>query len=170
MDKFSDLYTNRKGNTIRGYRTIERVYDSEYTVVVTYNEKTAQKQRIKTEESVKKITERFCEMEKNINNRHRGKKATMKGVAQRVDDFLHKQHKILFSWDLDEKNQRFSWSLNDTAMKEREKMYGKNVLFTDLSDWKTEDIAKTYNSNSIVENDFKALKNRLLISVKPLFQ
>ena len=104
MAKFSDLYTNRKGNTIKGYRTTEKVYDSEYTVVVTYNERTAQKQRIKTEESVKKITERFCEMEKSINNRHRGKKATMKGVAQRVDDFLHKQHKILFSWDLDEKN------------------------------------------------------------------
>ena len=169
MAKFSDLYTNRKGNIIRGYRTIEKVYDAEYTVVVTYNERTAQKQRIKTEESVKRITERFCEMEKSINNRHRGKKATMKGVAQRVDDFLHKQHKILFSWDFDEKNQRFSWNLNGTAMTEREKTYGKNVLFTDLSDWKTEDIAKTYNSKSIVEDDFKALKNRLLIPMKPFF-
>jgi transposase len=169
MAKFSDLYTNRKGNTIKGYRTTEKVYDSEYTVVVTYNERTAQKQRIKTEESVKKITERFCEMEKSINNRHRGKKATMKGVAQRVDDFLHKQHKILFSWDLDEKNQKFSWSLNDTAMKERERMYGKNILFTDLSGWKTEDIAKTYNSKSIVEDDFRVLKNRLLIPMKPFF-
>jgi transposase len=145
------------------------VYDSEYTVVVTYNERTAQKQRIKTEESVKRITERFRKMEKSINNPHRGKKATKKGIAQQADDFLHKQHKILFSWDLDEKNQRFSWSLNDTAMKEREKRYGKNVLFTDLSGWKTEDIAKTYNSKSIVEDDFKALKNRLLISVKPFF-
>ncbi|EQD66953.1 hypothetical protein B2A_00918, partial [mine drainage metagenome] len=59
MAKFSELYTNRKGNKIMGYRTKEKVYDAEYTVVVTYNEKTAQKQRIKTEESVKKITEGF---------------------------------------------------------------------------------------------------------------
>jgi transposase len=48
-------------------------------------------------------------------------------------------------------------------------MYGKNVLFTDLGSWKTEDIAKTYNSKSIVEDDFKVLKNRLLIPMKPFF-
>ena len=38
-----------------------------------------------------------------------------------------------------------------------------------MKDWKTEDIAKTYNSKSIVEDDFKALKNRLLIPIKPFF-
>jgi transposase len=97
MSKFSELYTNRKGNAIRGYRTIEKVYDGEYTIVVTYNEKTAQKQRTKTEESIKKITEHLQKLERSINNPHRGKKATMKGVAQQVDDFLHKQHKVLFS-------------------------------------------------------------------------
>lgn len=169
LDKFDNLYTNRKGNTIKGYRTTEKVYDAEYTVVVTHNEKTAQKQRIKTEESIKRITEKFQELEKSINNPHRGRKATMKGIAQQIDDFLHKQHKVLFSWDFDEKAQKFSWGLNDAAIKEREKMYGKNVLFTDLDNWKTEDIAKTYNSKSIVEDDFKALKNRLLIPMKPFF-
>ncbi len=169
LTKFSDLYTNRKGNVIRGYRTTEKVYDAEYTVVVTYNERTAQKQRMKTEESIKRITERFIKLEKSINNPHRGKKAAMKGIAQQVDDFLHKQHKVLFSWDFDEKGQKFSWSLNETALKAREKMYGKNILFTNLADWKTGDIARTYNSKSIVEDDFKALKNRLLIPVKPFF-
>jgi transposase len=169
LSKFGYLYTNRKGNEIKGYRTTEKVYDAEYTVVVTYNEKTAQKQRIKTEESVKRITEGFRELEKSLNDRRRGKKTTMKGAAQRVGDFLHRQHRILFSWDFDEKSQSFSWSLNEAAMKEREKMYGKNVLFTDLSGWKAEDIAKTYNSKNIVEDDFKALKNRLLIPMKPFF-
>ncbi|MCL4381191.1 MAG: hypothetical protein M1331_00910 [Candidatus Marsarchaeota archaeon] len=38
-----------------------------------------------------------------------------------------------------------------------------------MKDWKTEDIAKTYNSKSMVEDDFKALKNRLLIPIKPFF-
>jgi len=169
LSKFSELYTNRKGNKIVGYRATETVYDAEYTVVVTYNDKTAQKQRIKTEESVNRIKERFQKLEKRINNPHRGKKATMKGVAQQIDDFLHKQHKVLFAWDFDEKEQKFTWSLNDAALKQREKTYGKNVLFTDLKDWKTEDIAKTYNSKSIVEDDFKVLKNKLLIPMKPFF-
>ena len=33
----------------------------------------------------------------------------------------------------------------------------------------TLDIAKTYNSKTIVEDDFKAMKNKLLIPVKPFF-
>ncbi|MCL4383179.1 IS1634 family transposase [Candidatus Marsarchaeota archaeon] len=169
LTEFSDLYTNRKGNVIKGYRTLEKVYGAEYTIVVTYNERTAHKQRIKTEESIKRITKEFNELENSINNPHRGKKATMKGVAQHITDFLHKQHRILFLWDFDEKEHKFSWSLNAAALKEREKIYGKNILFTDLEDWKTEDIAKTYNSKSIVEDDFKALKNRLLIPIKPFF-
>ena len=169
LTKFSDLYTNQKGNVVRGYRTTEKVYGAEYTVVVTYNERTAQKQRMKTEESIKRITERFNKLEKSTNNPHRGKKVAMKGIAQQVDDFLHKQCKVLFSWDFDERKQKFSWSLNETALKAREKMYGKNILFANLTDWKTEDIARTYNSKSIVEDDFKALKNRLLIPVKPFF-
>ena len=93
----------------------------------------------------------------------------MKGIAQHIADFLHEQYKALFLWDFDEKEHKFSSSLNAAALKEREKIYGKNILFTDLEDWKTEDIAKTYNSKSIVEDDFKALKNKLLIPIKPFF-
>ncbi len=38
-----------------------------------------------------------------------------------------------------------------------------------LGEWESKDIAKTYNSKTIVEDDFKALKNRLLIPMKPFF-
>lgn len=169
LEKFSDLYTNRKGNVIKGYRTVAKVYGENYTIVVTYNERTSQKQRRKTEESIKGITKGFQKLEESINVKHNGRKATMKGISQQVGDFLHQQHRPLFSWDFDEKGQKFSWSLNDVALKEREKAYGKNILFTDLKDWTTEDIARTYNSKSIVEDDFKALKNRLLIPMKPFF-
>ena len=42
-------------------------------------------------------------------------------------------------------------------------------MFTDLSEWKTEDIAKTYNSKAIVESDFKVFKDKLFIPVKPFY-
>ena len=54
-------------------------------------------------------------------------------------------------------------------MEERRKTYGKNILFTNLNEWKAEDIAKTYNSKSIVESDFKVFKDRLFIPVKPFY-
>lgn len=74
LTEFGDLYTNRKGNVIKGYRTVENVYGAKYTIVVMYNERTAHKQRIKTEESIKRIMKEFNELENNINNPHRGKR------------------------------------------------------------------------------------------------
>lgn len=169
LEQFEDLYVNKKENQIKGYRTSEEVYGENYNIVITYNEATAKKQRVKTEESIEKTKKKFSKMEQSINNKKRGKKSTTKGVARQVNDFLHKQYQGLFSWDLDEKNQKFSWALNEKILQEREKTYGKNILFTDLKEWTTKDIAKTYNSKTIVEDDFKAMKNKLLIPVKPIF-
>ncbi|MFH1218735.1 MAG: IS1634 family transposase [Candidatus Peregrinibacteria bacterium] len=169
LAQFEDLYANKKGNLIKGYRTSEKVYGENYAVVVAYNEATARKQKAKTEESVEKIKKKFGKLEEGINNKKRGKNSTVKGVSIQVNDFLHKQYRSLFSWNLDEKNQRFSWHLVEAKYLERAKTYGKNILFTDLHEWATLDIAKTYNSKTILEDDFKVLKNRWLISVKPFF-
>jgi len=169
LGKFTFLYENKSENKILGYRTTETVYGKEYTTVVAYNEKTGQKQRIKTEEAVKKIQKKFIEMKEGFEKKKKGKKATTKGVAKRVNDFLYKQYRSLFSWDLDEKNQKFTWQLQQNVLAEREKTYGKTILFTDLKEWTSDQIAKTYNSKSIIEDDFKVLKNRLLIPMKPFF-
>ena len=169
LGQFEDLYSNKKENQIKGYRTTEEVYGKNYAIVVAYNEATAKKQETKTEESVGKIKKKFSKLEKSINNKKRGRNSTIKGVSKQVNDFLHKQYQSLFTWDLDEKKQEFSWALNEKALQERGKTYGKNILFTDLHEWTTLDIAKTYNSKTIVEDDFKGLKNKLLIPVKPIF-
>lgn len=167
--QFEDIYTNKKENLIKGYRTSEEVYNENYTVIVTYNDAAAKKQQEKTEESVEKIKKNFSKLEKSINNKKPGKKSTTKGISNRINDFLHKQYQSLFSWDLDEKNQKFSWNLIEPKYSERAKTYGKTILFTDLKDWTSEHIVKTYNSKTIVEDDFKTLKNKLLIPLKPLF-
>ncbi len=167
--KFEFLYENKSKNQILGYRTSETVYGKRYTIVVAYNEKTGQKQKLKTEEAVKKIQKKFEALKNSIETKKRGKKATTKGVAKQINDFLYKQYQALFTWDLDEANQKFTWQLKGDVFAERAKTYGKTILFTDLDEWESKNIAKTYNSKTIVEDDFKALKNRLLIPVKPFF-
>jgi len=169
LSKFEFLYENKSKNQILGYRTTETVYGEEYTLVIAYNEKTGQKQKLKTEGAVKKIQKKFAELKKSIETKKRGKKATTKGVAKQINDFLYDQYQSLFSWDLDETNQKFTWELKDAALVQRAKTYGKTVLFTDLKEWTSEKIVKTYNSKSIIEDDFKVLKNRLLIPMKPFF-
>lgn len=165
FDNFVYLYTTKKGNVVNGFRAKETIYKEEYTIVVTYNEKTAKKQKEKTESAIKKISEKFNEIENGLKKSK--KKTTIKGISKRINDFLHKQYRTLFDWDFDEKEQKLNWKINEKNLKSKGKTYGKNVLFTDMHDWKTEDIAKTYNSKAIIESDFKTLKNNLLIPVKP---
>jgi len=167
LSKFEDLYTNKKGNLMMGFRTKEKIYEEEYSIVVTYNEKGERKQRKKTEESIKKITEKFQEIENSFKNKKKGKKTTTKGLSSRINDFLHRQYRILFDWDFDEKDQKFSWSLNKDKLELRKKMWGKNILFSNSEKLTTKEIAETYNSKTIVEHDFKTMKDKLLIPVKP---
>ena len=169
LSEFKELYTNKKEHLIKGFKTKSKIYGEEYTVVVTYNEESAKKQRETTEKAVQNISEKMKAIENSFKNKKNGKKTTVKGLSGRINDFLHKQYRILFDWKFDEEKQQFSWGLNETDLIERRKTYGKNILFTDLSDWKAEDIAKTYNSKAIVESDFKVLKDRLFIPVKPFF-
>jgi transposase len=168
IDKFEDLYVTKKGNTVKGYKTKEMVYGKEYNIVMTFNEKTYQKQKKKTEDSIEKIKEKLKEIELKINSRKKGKKPTTKGVAKQIADFLYKQYQSLVSWDFDEKKLNFSWTMNDANFQLRQKAYGRTVLFTDL-DWTSEKIAKTYNSKAILEGDFRDMKDKLIIPVKPIY-
>jgi transposase len=169
LSDFKELYTSKKEHLIRGFKTKSRIYDEEYTVVITYSEESAKKQRETTEKSVRDISEKMKEIENSFKNKKNGKKSTVKGLSGKINDILHKQYRILFNWNFDEEKQLFSWSLNESALEERRKTYGKNILFTDLSEWSAEEIAKTYNSKTVVESDFKVLKDRLFIPVKPFF-
>src|SRR3989344_3859406 len=131
LSKFEDLYTNKKGNLMRGYKTREKIYGEEYSIVVTYNEKGERKQREKTDSSIKKITEKFQEIENSFNKEKKGKKKKIKGLSSRINDFLHRQYRTLFDWTFDEKEQKFSWSFNKDNFELRKKMWGKNILFSD---------------------------------------
>jgi len=167
LSKFEELYTNKKGNMMKGFRTKEKIYEEEYSIVVTYNEKGERKQRRKTEESIKNITEKFQEIENSFKNKKKGKKTTTKGLSSRINDFLHRQYRILFDWNFDEKDQKFSWSLNTDKLELRKKIWGKNILFSDSEKLTTREIAETYNSKTIAEHDFNTMKDKLLIPVKP---
>lgn len=169
ISTFEDLYTNRKNHLIKGFKTKEKVYNENYTVVVTYNEESAKKQRKKTEQSINKISQKFKEIEDSFSQKKKGKKSEVKGLSGRINDFLHKQYRSLFSWKFDEAKQEFNWYLNENNLEQRKKAYGKNILFTDLENWTATDIAKTYNSKIIIESDYKVLKDKLLIPVKPFF-
>lgn len=167
--EFETLYKTKNETIIKGFSTNEIIYDEERKIVVTYSEATAKKQKEKTEESVKKIKEKFQELEQKIRSPNKKKKTQTQGISKTINLFLHKQYSTLFSWEFDKEKQTFLWKFNEETFKIREKTYGKTIIFTDLKEWTAEKIAKTYNSKTIIEDDFKTLKNKLLIPVKPIY-
>ena len=167
--KFETLYTSKNENIVKGFSAKEIIYGEERKIVVTYSEATAKKQKEKTDESVKKIKEKFQELEQNMKSPTKRKKTQTQSMAKKINDFLHKQYSSFFSWEFNEEKQEFSWKFKEEIFKAREKTYGKTILFTDLKEWTAEKIAKTYNSKTIIEDDFKTLKNKLLIPVKPIY-
>ena len=167
--KFETLYTSKNENIVKGFSAKEIIYGEERKIVVTYSEATAKKQKEKTDESVKKIKEKFQELEQNMKSPTKRKKTQTQNMAKKINDFLHKQYSSFFSWEFNEEKQEFSWKFKEEIFKAREKTYGKTILFTDLKEWTAEKIAKTYNSKTIIEDDFKTLKNKLLIPVKPIY-
>lgn len=169
ITKFEPLYESKNENIIKGFSTNETVYGEERKIVVAYSEATATKQKEKTEESIKKIKEKFQELEHNMKSPNKKKKTQTQGLSKKINDFLHKQYSTFFSWEFNEEKQEFAWKFNEETFKAREKTYGKTIIFTDLENWSAEKIAKTYNSKTIVEDDFKTLKNKLLIPVKPFY-
>ena len=169
LAKFETLYESKNKNIMKGFLTNETVYGEERRIVVAYSEATAKKQKEKTEEAVRKIKEKFQELEQNMKSPTKKKKTQTQGLSKKINDFFHKQYSSLFSWRFNEEKQEFSWNFKEEIFKAREKTYGKTILFTDLKYWTAEKIAKTYNSKTIIEDDFKTLKNKLLIPIKPFY-
>ena len=48
-------------------------------------------------------------------------------------------------------------------------MFGKRILVTDHDDWPVVDVVAAYRSQSHVENDFRQMKDRRVVSFSPMF-
>jgi len=169
---YSKLYTNAKENTIMGYRTRKKIFGNVFTVVVAYNKESKKKQI----ESYEKAKNRFlAEIDKilvSISKPHKGPKLTQESIRNRLSDSIPKKWRSVFKFHvgntLDKKIDVKAWVVKKKE-KEFYRGFGKTIIFTDRHDMPTKDIVKTYMSLWTVEEDFKFLKDRVLIPVTPIY-
>ena len=173
ISEYTLLYTNNEENDIFGYRTTKKKYGRNFTVVVEFNEASRRKQQ----KDYKKAKQRFLgEAEKikaSLSTPHRrGRKPTNESIRNRLSDVIHKKWRTVFKFHvgttLDKELDVNAWIVKE---KEEEFMhgFGKTVIFTDNMKMSSEDIVRTYKSLWKIEEDFKFLKDRLLISVTPIY-
>lgn len=163
--------SNNSENIIRAHRTHGNHYGSNLTLVLKYNEKTARKQKREWERNKKKIFKAVEDIRKGLNRKGRGRKMTAKGAINRVVDSIHKQYRGVFDYSVVKVDGKLE--LKFELLENDEKVFlssmGKTVIFTDDDSISTQEIVETYASRNVIEEDYKWLKDKLLIPLKPMY-
>jgi transposase len=171
LSEFDFLYKSSKVNEVYGYRTKKHVFGQEFTVVVSYNSKSQAKKEKKYEENKIKILKGLAELKKKAEQENgKGKKITRKGLCTNANKIIYSNLSTIFKYKIPEEGKiSFEYWVDATAEESFKNSFGKIAIFTDLHDSSSADIARTYFAKNLVEEDFKFLKDKLLIPVPPLF-
>jgi transposase len=170
LSEYKFLYKSSKVNEVYGYRTKYQLFGREFTIVISYNSKSHKKKEKKYEENKKKILEELAELKKKAEREHgKGKKITRKGLCINANKIIPNDLTTIFRYSIPEEGKiSFEYWVDEVAEKEFQKSFGKIAVFTDLNS-SSIDIVRTYFGKNLVEDDFKFLKDKLLIPVPPFF-
>ncbi|MEA3296978.1 MAG: IS1634 family transposase [candidate division Zixibacteria bacterium] len=171
LSKYEVEWKNKSENTIKAHRTSGNHYGTDLTLVIKYYEKSARKQKREWNKSKQKIFEKVGEIRKSLNRKGRGRKMTAKGLTNRIVDSIPKQYRGLFDYSAVKNEGKLE--LKFELLENEEKLYlsslGKTVIFTDNASFSTRDIVEIYGSRNVIEEDYKWLKDKLLIPLKPMY-
>lgn len=161
-------------NDISAFRTTDELYGERFTILVTHNPRTEKKQRLKYEETKKKVLAELKSLKERVERKkQKGRPWTQTGAIRAVVDTLPLNMRTVFEYDVRKKVGRGGGLIMEFRIKEEQeemrfKSFGKIVHFTDLHDWSSKKIAESYNSKYMIEDDFRWLKDKLLIPIKPV--
>lgn len=160
------------------YRTDKVVFGVNRTVLVTFNQKLFRAQTQTLSREIHKRERKLEELQHSLRRRHpgdRGKKPTVAGVTNKVQEILRGRHMAdLFRTHVSNTRQglpRLHFQFRDAAYKKlRSTLLGKTILFTDHgADRTDEQIVLGYRAQHHVEDNFRQLKNPLYLSFRPTF-
>lgn len=159
---------------LSAYRTTGNFYGQDFTIVITHNPQTEKKQRTKYEQTKAKVLKQLAEHKVRVEKRdRRGRPWTQTRAVRAMVDIIPLNMRAVFDYDVRKKVGRgggliVEFEVNTEKEKKRYLSFGKIIHFTDLHDWSSARIAEAYNAKYMIEDDFKWLKDKLLIPIKPV--
>ena len=165
------IKTGQADDALLAWRTTGQYWGKERTVVVTFNPKTARKQRYVFEDKLLKLESALFTMRDKVRKGERHWKAK-KSIEERYQALCEDLHlpKDLYNLDIEMEQGHL-------VMRFRKHYYrigkhcdkfGKNILITDNSDWKTGQIVQASLDRYMVEKSFRNSKDDDLVGVMPL--
>jgi len=180
MDKFTAVSTTKNqelteagkaDDALLAWRTKGHYWGKERTVVVTYNPRTARKQRYGFQEKLLKLETALFTMRDKIRKGERQWREK-KSIQERYQALCEDLHlpKDLYDLDLEIEESRLvmHFRKNYYRIGKYSEKFGKNILITDNHDWETGQIVQASLDRYIVEKSFRNSKDDDLVGVMPL--
>jgi transposase len=169
LDDFELLYTNKKGHKVMGYRIRKNLFETEFTVVVSYNSGSYKKQKETYEKDKISILEKLEKIKQSFERKGRGKKKSLKNALIEASKVVPDEYKTVILFDGDKNDNLFTYHIGVTAEEKLALTFGKNVIFSDKDEWSSDKIVKTYNMKDFIEKDFEWVKDLLIMPFKPVY-
>lgn len=174
LSKYTFLYKNSNENEIKGYRTKYELFGQEFTVIIAYNPESQKKKENKYSVNKKRIMGELEELKNKVEKKSgKGRRMTKKGACTNANKIIPNDLTTVFKYEIHgEEELSFKYWIDDTAEQDLKNSFGKVAIFTDLAVLHESDSAefvKTYFGKNLIEDDFKFLKDKLLIPVPPFY-
>ena len=165
------LDKGRDDDLLVAYRTAGEYWGRERTVVVTYNPRTATRQRYGFEKKLLRLSEEIDTMRSRVNGGERNWRDKSR-VLQRYGNLCATLHlpDNLYKMELynDKGRLRMSCRKNHYRISRYIDRFGKNILVTDHTEWTTDQIVQASLDRYVVESNFRQSKDDDLVSLMPL--
>lgn len=166
LKKYECGYKNRKENCVKVHDAgIHKLYDSEYRIVISYEEASYKKQKKTFEMSLEETFKKYEE----IKDKKYDKNMTAMNALKKI---LPRKRLKAFNKNILQKDKKWivELSKNESEIKIYKQSFGKTAVFTNIKKDDAIDIIKSYRSLNIVEDQFKALHNSFMIPITPTYE
>lgn len=161
----------REDDRILTWRGTREFWGRRRTVVVTYNPRTAAKQRYTFDSKMLELQEALFE----LRSRAKSGKAPWNKVNRLEKNYLQVCAKLflpndLYQFDLEreEGKPKFVFRKDYYRIGKYIERFGKNIIVTDHTGWSTDEIVKASLDRHLVEDAFRLSKDEDLVSMLPI--
>ena len=156
---------------ILAYRTKGEYWGRQRAVVVTYNPATARKKNYTLEAKLKTIRQQLLAMRVKVRKkvRHWRNPDIIRERYQRLCKRLHLPSD-LYTLEFRQSDDGLSMGFRKEVyrVKQKQVMFGKNIIITDNTDWTTSEIVEANLDRWQVENRFRLSKDDDLVGTRPV--
>src|SRR5208283_2418860 len=161
----------REDDQIIAWRGTGEFWGRERTVVVTYNPRTAAKQRYSFDAKMLELQEVLFE----LRSKAKSGKAPWNSLKHLEKHYMQAREKLflpkdLYQYDLEKEGgkPKFVFRKDYYRIGKYIERFGRNIIITDHRDWSTDEIVSASLDRYLVEEAFRQSKDDELVSVLPI--